>query len=416
MSSRVSRLTTSDSTDDSEISTPVAPVASSIGQRLVDAAEHADAAALADVVRADEPDHPIAEVGRALGGVEQADGVGVGADDEDRPADLPVAPQPDEDPPGDGRARRPSAAARRPGPTSIQSRDSALNWRANDSATMTPTLSSEALMIRRNSSVGRSTARDWYSLFSEKATIQTGNVTKASTRCTRWTPSSCAGAHDRLPREGQDDAQPDDRRRRPGSAAGGASRARPTRPISTGSGDRRSVSAAARPPVMLPAEFNSARPRIEANPVTLQPATEIVPVHADVTQAARERHVRRRARAPRDLDKVQRSVAGGQVAFDPRYVWDNGRAVLNARWYAAPRRPRRHARPAARPAGRDQPRTHGHRRAGPARLDDRHPGARHRRRRVCSRSASARSSTSAARSSPPSSCGSAPTATSGRTR
>ena len=46
------------------------------------------AAAHADVVGPDEPDDPIAEVRRALGGVQQADGVGVGADDEDRPADL----------------------------------------------------------------------------------------------------------------------------------------------------------------------------------------------------------------------------------------------------------------------------------------------------------------------------------------
>ena len=42
---------------------------------------------------------------------------------------------------------------------------------------------SEALTIRRSSSVGRSTARAWYSLFSENETIQTGNVMKASTRC-----------------------------------------------------------------------------------------------------------------------------------------------------------------------------------------------------------------------------------------
>ena len=48
-------------------------------------------------------------------------------------------------------------------------------------------------MIRRNSSVGRSTARAWYSLFSENATIQTGNVTNASVRCMRWAPSSCSG-------------------------------------------------------------------------------------------------------------------------------------------------------------------------------------------------------------------------------
>ncbi len=43
----------------------------------------------------------------------------------------------------------------------IQNRDSVWNWRANERPTMMPTVSSEALMIRRTSSVGRSTERDW---------------------------------------------------------------------------------------------------------------------------------------------------------------------------------------------------------------------------------------------------------------
>ena len=60
---------------------------------------------------------------------------------------------------------------------------------------MKPTVSREALTIRRNSSVGRSTARAWYSLFSENVTIQTGNVTKARIRCDRWTPSSASELH-----------------------------------------------------------------------------------------------------------------------------------------------------------------------------------------------------------------------------
>ena len=68
---------------------------------LVDAPEHGAPATDADVVGADESDDPVPEARRPLGRVQQADGVGVGADDEDRPADLTGAAQPEEDPPGD---------------------------------------------------------------------------------------------------------------------------------------------------------------------------------------------------------------------------------------------------------------------------------------------------------------------------
>ena len=65
----------------------------------LDPAEHVDAAD-ADLVGADETHDPVPEVGRALRGVEQTDGVGVGADDEDRPADLALPAHAHEDPPG----------------------------------------------------------------------------------------------------------------------------------------------------------------------------------------------------------------------------------------------------------------------------------------------------------------------------
>ena len=67
-----------------------------------------------------------------------------------------------------------------------------MNCKANESPTITPTLSSEPLTIRRSSSVGRSTARAWYSLFRANETIQTGNVTNASMRWMRWLPSSAS--------------------------------------------------------------------------------------------------------------------------------------------------------------------------------------------------------------------------------
>ena len=66
----------------------------------LDPAEHVDAAD-ANLVGADEPHDPVPEVGRALRSVEQTDGVGVGADDEDRPADLPLPAHAHEDSPGD---------------------------------------------------------------------------------------------------------------------------------------------------------------------------------------------------------------------------------------------------------------------------------------------------------------------------
>ena len=120
-----------------------------------------------------------------------------------------------------------------------------------------------------------------------------------------------------------------------------------------------------------------------------------------------------RSSGGRQRHRVQ---GGSSVAISPRYVWDNGSVRRPRPLVPAPRRRGRHAGPAGRPTGRHQPRADGHRRAGAAGVDHRHPRARRRRRTGCSRSGRGRSSTSAARWSPPSWCGSAPTATSGRTR
>ena len=72
---------------------------------IVVGAEHRDAAALAEIGVADEPDDVVAEVGVALQRVQQADGVGVGADDHDPPVDAAGPAQVEEHPPGDADAR-----------------------------------------------------------------------------------------------------------------------------------------------------------------------------------------------------------------------------------------------------------------------------------------------------------------------
>ena len=68
---------------------------------IVVGAEHRDAAALAEVIFADEPDDVIPEVGVALHRVQQTDRVGVGADDHDAPADSARTTEIEEHPASD---------------------------------------------------------------------------------------------------------------------------------------------------------------------------------------------------------------------------------------------------------------------------------------------------------------------------
>ena len=70
-------------------------------RRVLEAAEDGHPAAHTEVVGPDEPDDVVAQLGLALGGVHQADGVGVRADDHDRPGQDAGAAHPGEDPPGD---------------------------------------------------------------------------------------------------------------------------------------------------------------------------------------------------------------------------------------------------------------------------------------------------------------------------
>ena len=60
------------------------------------------------------------------------------------------------------------------------------------------------------------------------------------------------------------------------------------------------------------------------------------------------------------------------MGFDPRYVWENGVAVVKRAVVAAQGRSRRRPCSAAWPSGGDQPRAHGHRPTGAARVDHRH--------------------------------------------
>ena len=85
-------------TDEGDTTTPLAPYSCEDPFDLVDRAEHLDAAALADVLRTDEAQDLVAEVGTALERVQQAHRVGVGADDHDRAAQPSLLPEPAEDP------------------------------------------------------------------------------------------------------------------------------------------------------------------------------------------------------------------------------------------------------------------------------------------------------------------------------
>ena len=183
-------------------------------------------------------------------------------DDQDRPADQPGAAQLVEHPPGDRPLDRSSAATTKTRIDTIQNRDSALNWKTNETATTTPIADRARrddpphLLGRRARPPGPGTACS-----ARTTTIQAGNVTKARTRCERWTPRWSAGAHQRLPPERQRDGHADDEDvsgdqallQRPPARRG------PVR--SSGSTIGGATSTVARPPVMLPAVFNSARPR-----------------------------------------------------------------------------------------------------------------------------------------------------------
>ena len=212
----------------------------------------------ADVVRADEADDPVAEVGRALGGVEQADGVGIGADDEDRPADLPVPPHPDEDPPGDGPLDDHAAAARTTRTDSIQSRDSALNCRANgqrdhDADAQQRGVDDPAELLGRPLDGARLVQLVQRERDDPHRERDEGEHEVRPLDARARASERTIDCHD----EGEHDAQ---RRRSTASARieplaerRGRDRARRSPPVPP---TRRPMSAAARPPVMLPAAFN----------------------------------------------------------------------------------------------------------------------------------------------------------------
>ena len=142
-----------------------------------------------------------------------------------------------------------------PSSDTIHSLESALNWSTNEKATITPMDTSDALTIRRSSSAGRSTALDWYSLFRENETIHTGYVSVASTRCVRCTPSWASERTMACQTNASTIASPTTKASARISrcrSADGAQR----EPRSIGSRVDRSMSAAARPPVTLPAALN----------------------------------------------------------------------------------------------------------------------------------------------------------------
>ena len=88
----------SSSDNDGDTTTPLAPCSWRTCLDLVDGAEHPDAAALADVLRADEAEYLVAEVRTPLERVQQSHRMRVGADDHDRAAQSALLAQPSEDP------------------------------------------------------------------------------------------------------------------------------------------------------------------------------------------------------------------------------------------------------------------------------------------------------------------------------
>ena len=325
-------------------------------------------------------------------------------------------------------------------------------------------------MIRRTSSVGRSTARAWYSLFSENETIHTGNVTSASMRWGRCTPSSAPDRISDCHTKARTMASADHERRRPAisrwlSAEGAIRRADRHRFRRAQIDIRRRTTArhAARClqfPARPPWEPNPSRPPLQSGCSTFEPLLGACPLRrvnrmeacplprSDAARISGDRPTRSRSgrRAPRmgvgartprtgrrragpaarPLTSAARADRAGRPSRRPaagapggdrsevRVGQRGGRA--RARWALRHAdevgdRVRLRGRPAVTNRG-----PHGDRRAGPAGVDDRHARAGRRAWRAArDRSPDARQLRVLARRDR-SSCASAPTATSVRTR
>ena len=361
-------------------------------------------------------------------------------------ADPPFPAHAGEQAAGDRSLDRPGRSGRGAGRDTTQRRDRTLNWPTKATPTMTPMLTSDGVEDAPQL-LGRP--------LDGPGLVQLVGAERDDPdreRADRPARGGCAArrarlaAHQRLPDERQDQPDGDGEGvggdqpllQRPcrravgvGSVDGGSrGRGGRPRPIRSRLGIVRRQSLPARssplcPPSACPLRCPSVLPRSAAlrqaqlRSVRARESTPAVRSHDTVRPVA----VTRRYQSSESPDIGSRARHGGQPSgrmirwrSTPSYVWDNGRAVAQRPLVAAPRRPRRHPGPPAWPPGGHQPRTHGHRRPGPARVDDRHARAGRRRGRAARDRRAARSSTSAARSWPPSSSTSAPTATSVRTR
>ena len=172
---RVIRLTTSGGTEASEIMTPVALRRFQDVVHVIEVAQAAASAAWTEVVRPDETDCLIAELRPALGGVQQADGVGVRADDDDPPPDPTIAAHARDHSAGD-RPLDDEAVRTRTRAATTQRRERTLNWATKAMPTMAPTLTSAALTDASALRRGVRWPVTWYSLLAVNATIHTGKL------------------------------------------------------------------------------------------------------------------------------------------------------------------------------------------------------------------------------------------------